>query len=502
MAFGLPVIGTIEEGNELQGMIKADRTIESALKALNRILFNYECTSRNAIRQANSLSWDKRVKSLLQYYANNKPKNMKHFNTINLPHKSINTMATTLIREYNNTEIKYLPKIEISSPSNVNNINNIPTININFIDGALCEILSNKPNNYKVSFIDLDTNIVIDQATIQNNMWRKTSRKYFTNWKIEVYDLDSNNRIFEHIYNATNKTVYIALESKSIGDTIAWFPYVEEFRKKHNCKLIVSTFHNSWFKTKYPEITFIPPGQVVNNLYAMYRIGWYYNDDQINNDLNPFDFRAQPLQKTASDILGLEYIELKPKHTFKKNKPTIQGDYVCISPHASAHAKYWNYPGGWQTIINYLNSIGYKVVLISQEKLGDQWHDSKIGNKLYGVIDKTGDLPLEDRANDILNSKLFIGVGSGLAWISWMLEVPTILISGFSAPYTEFNNGLRIFTPALNKFTCNSCFNKFKLDAGDWDWCPINKNTPKMFECTTTIEPATVITNIDISLSS
>ena len=33
------------------------------------------------------------------------------------------------------------------------------------------------------------------------------------------------------------KVVYIIFQSKGLGDTLAWFPYVEEFRKKYNCKV-------------------------------------------------------------------------------------------------------------------------------------------------------------------------------------------------------------------------------------------------------------------------
>jgi hypothetical protein len=31
-----------------------------------------------------------------------------------------------------------------------------------------------------------------------------------------------------------DKRVYIAFDSKSLGDNVAWIPYVLEFQKKHN----------------------------------------------------------------------------------------------------------------------------------------------------------------------------------------------------------------------------------------------------------------------------
>ena len=42
-----------------------------------------------------------------------------------------------------------------------------------------------------------------------------------------------------------------------------------------------------------------------------------------------------------------------------------------------------------------------------------------MGNKIpTGVIDKSGDLPLEDRIGDLKNAELFIGTSSGLSWLA------------------------------------------------------------------------------------
>jgi hypothetical protein len=63
---------------------------------------------------------------------------------------------------------------------------------------------------------------------------------------------------------------------------------------------------------------------------------------------------------------------------------------------------------GWQTVIDYLKDQGYKVVMITKERLGDDWHDSKLGGTLKGVIDKTGDYPIEDRMVQILNMLMLL----------------------------------------------------------------------------------------------
>ncbi len=392
-------------------------------------------------------------------------------------------MKEVLIKEYNNLinlrknplEEKYI-------------------FNCNFIRGAFFEIKGRKEGSFNVKFLEGDK--IIYDTNIKNNMWTRCSKAYYVNYNIVVTDNNTNNIIYNHQYNIENKRVYIHLDSKAIGDTLAWFPFVDEFRKKHNCKIIVSTFHNDWFKSEYPELEFISPGSSVENIYAQYSIGWFYDSSgKVDYSKNPKDFRTIPLGKTSSDILGLDYIETKPKLAFKKSQSQFKEKYVCIAPHASAHAKYWNHPGGWQNIIDYLNEKGYKVLLITAEPLGDEWHDSKLGGTLTGVIDKSGNYSLEDRANDLMNSEGFIGLGSGLSWLSWSLNTPTILISGFSEPYSEFEDCERIFTP--DNGTCSGCFNREKLDPGDWEWCPEHKNTDKMFECTKEITPSKVKESIN-----
>ena len=140
---------------------------------------------------------------------------------------------------------------------------------------------------------------------------------------------------------------------------------------------------NKWFKDEYPELEFVEPSTEVFDLYAMYTIGWYYDDDRKVVDTKiPIEFKQHPLGETSTSILGLPYTEIKPRIVLPKKSKQIEGKYVVIAPHASAHAKYWNHKGGWQAVIDYLNNKGYKVVMITSEKLGDTWHDSKLGGTL------------------------------------------------------------------------------------------------------------------------
>ena len=357
---------------------------------------------------------------------------------------------------------------------------------IHFVRGAFVEIKGDKNTEYKVQFVDKTTNSIKYETTIKNNMWCKCNIEYFIDWKIIIYENDIIWNVYD--YDATDKRVYIALDSKALGDSLAWFPYVEEFRKKHNCKVVTSTFMNDMFESQYPEIEFVKPGTSVDNLYSMYCIGLFYNEDSsVNNQKNPNDFKSQTMQKMASDILGLKYVEVKPKIKQRDFKVDNELKQVCIGVFGTAQSKFWNNKTGWQDVVDWLNNKGYTVKLLSKEG------DGYMGNSLPKGIVKHPNGPLELVMDEMKKSKAFIGIGSGLSWLSWALSVPTVLISGFSYDWAEMQDCIRIGAP---KGKCEGCFNRLRLDAGDWNWCPDHKGTDRQFECTKTITSEMVITEL------
>jgi len=359
-------------------------------------------------------------------------------------------------------------------------------VHYHFVKGPFVEIKGLKKAEYIVEFIDKQTNKVLFKSTIGNNCWCKCNIEYFVDWKILIYE--NGKKWAEYDYNANNKRVYVALDSRALGDTLAWFPYLEEFRKKHNCKLIASTFMNDFFSNEYPNIEFIKPGDTASELYAMYCIGLFYNeDDSINLFKNPIDPKTVTLQKMCSDILGLEYKEIKPK--LKRKNPSLEKiNQICIGVFGTAQSKFWNNPTGWQDVVNWLNKKGYTVRLISKE--GDDY----MGNKLPSGIIKHPNGPIELVMDELKKSKAFIGIGSGLSWLSWALDTPTVLVSGFSYDWAEMQDCIRITTP---KGKCEGCFNRLRLNAGDWNWCPDHKGTERQFECTKSITSEMVINELE-----
>jgi autotransporter strand-loop-strand O-heptosyltransferase len=341
-----------------------------------------------------------------------------------------------------------------------------------FVDGAFAEVKgdSNDKAFYIFDFLDPDNNSSVHQQMMGINTWTKPHRRWFTNWLTRI--TRNGKVVHEHKFNCTGKNVLISFDSKSLGDTIAWIPKTEEFRKKHNCILYVSTFWNNLFISSYPNIKFVNPGSVVNNLYASYIVGCWEG----NLFKNKTDWREVPLQHVASNILGLEHKEVICNLGVKIGPRPIKEKYVAISEFSTFQCKFWNYQNGWQEIVDYLNSIGYKVVSISKEK-----------TNLKNVI-TMNERPIEETITNIAHCDFFIGLSAGPAWLAWALQRPVVLISGYSTKWAEFETKIQ---RVINEDVCHGCFNDptQKFERGDWHWCPRQKGTDRQFECSKKITP-------------
>lgn len=457
MSVGLPVIGTAM-GLDVPSVV-VERDVDEIVNAINKVCSDYASYSASAIATAQKYDWNLVVKNQI----------VPMYEKSLLP-KGMGDVASNM---YNKTSKRITEN----------------KININFIDGAICEIVGNKKSKYLIKFYDSKTNILLHESNISNCMWTKCNHAYYVDYRVEVWENDT--LVHEEAINLRNQRVYIPIESKALGDTLAWISYCDEFRKKHDCKVIVSCWNREIFESEYPEIEFVNPGVPVPNIKALYRIGWYYNEDGSHNTMrNKNDFKNYPLQRTASDILGIDFTEIMPK--LDPNIPAMKWEkkYVCIAPHASASSKYWHHPEGWKTIVKYLIEKGYDVINISQESATDEYHNSKLPQgSLDGVINLNNDYSLKDRIHQLKGAEFFIGLGSGLSWLAWASKIPVVLISGFSKKYAEFDNSYRI----LNENVCHGCFNEFRLDAGNWNWCPKCENTDRQFECTKHITPDQVL---------
>lgn len=340
-----------------------------------------------------------------------------------------------------------------------------------FVDQPFLEIKGMSDSNFKIIFYD-ENELVHYENTIKANHWVKLNREYYTKWKTKVWQ--DGTLIYENTLDLTNKRVLICFESKSLGDTIGWMPYVEEFRKKHNCKMICSTFWNRLFD--YPEIEFIEPGQVVENVYALYRIGYF---DNINK--NPHNPITIPLQQTASGILGLEHKEIRPVLAYKPNYsvPTLatKSKYITIATNSTSGCKFWT-KEGWQGLINWLVSQGYEI------------YNTSLEPNSFDNCTQITTPSLESKMDWIAGSNFFIGLSSGLSWLAWAMGKQVVMISNFSEDWNEFEC-IRI----TNKDVCHGCWQTTPFNPGDWNWCK-HKGTNRQFECHTSITAEMVIDKI------
>ena len=355
----------------------------------------------------------------------------------------------------------------------------------NYNEGAYLEILSSIEGKFKVEFSNSKGQIEYS-TEIGSNMWCRTTKKYVEEYTCTVRD-ESGNIVFEERYNPSGKRVYIALESKSLGDTMAWFPYIDEFRKKWDCDVVCSTFHNNLFAGQYPELEFTNPGAMPEGIYATYRIGLFFADGKIDYSRHKKDPTKISLLEMATDILGLEYEEVRPR---LRPSGVEKKKRVGIGMHSTAQTKYWNNPTGWQELVDFLISQGYEVAMLSKEA------DGYMGNFYPKGVVKLPESSFDDLIDNLHSCEFFIGISSGLSWLAWAINLPVVLISGFTGEYMEpTDNVVRI----IEKSVCNDCWARHKFDPGDWNWCPDHKGTARHFDCSKAITGQMVIDRLIMS---
>ena len=343
-----------------------------------------------------------------------------------------------------------------------------------FVNQPFLEINGDSDSDFRIEYYD-EKGVCHYQNVVKSNHWIRLNRQYFTKWNTKVYQDDK--LIYDKTLDLTNQRVLISFDSKSLGDSVAWIPYVLEFQNEHNCKVIVSTFWNKLFKGAYPELEFVEPGTAVHNLMAMYKLGWFYNID-----MEPVAPNLIPLQRTASNILGLEHKELQPRISYEIGARPMEEKYVTIATNSTSGLKFWTREA-WQELVDFLIMNGYSVINVSKEK-----------NPFNGVY-ALKDTSIENTMNVIHHSEFLVGLSSGLSWLAWGMGQHVVMISNFTSPDHEFtSNCTRITNPSV----CNGCWNKpqFTFDKGDWNWCPEHKGTPRQFECHTSITSKMVINKI------
>ena len=464
MSSGLPVIGTFENKN-YDGMIVVERNVQQIKEGITDVLNNYDKYKTNALNAAKNNSYNKRVDELIELYSEY---------TNKLFASKFDIVYNNLVKNKN----KPILKTEVY---------------YSFNDNAFVEIKNseNIDETFEVSFKNRITNQILYSTTLKNGWWGRCDYSYYIPYNLTIKSNLTGKTILDYDLDLTGKNVLIQYDTPALGDQLSWIPVADQFRRKHNCNLYVKIPNLiECFKKKYKNITFLNMDESIPDLFATYKPGWYVDNQSINEKRCVNDVRKQPLQKVASDYLGLPYFPERPLLDFELKASPYKKPTVTIATQSTSQCKYWNHKGGWDVVIKYLNEKGFDVACIDRNY---SWGNGDNMNVMpSNAINLTGDMPLTERMNQIYHSKFFIGLPSGLSWLSWAIEKPTIMISGFSYDYTEFATQYRV----QNKNVCIGCWNDNYFDRGNWMWCPKSEKK-EIFECTKSITPQMVIETID-----
>ena len=443
---GLPIVGTLEDDNNLEGLYKSNRDVDEIINGITHVINNYDTYKKLTALTSKEKSWENIVNTLIGFYDT--------------------SMKNQLIEIYESTKINHKDSVESQN-----------SIVFDFNNKSKVEILGEIKKEYNLKFINKQNNKLVYESDISNNMWTQANFAYFIDWNIQIRDKQTNSLVSDFNLDLKNKTVKIVNESPSLGDGVSWVACIDLFQKKHNCIVDYYTPNKDLFEIEYPNINFYNYNHVKDeNYYASYKIGCF---DPNDNSISPADYRTQNLQQIATNILGLDYEEVKTKIHIKDKDRKLQEKYVCISTASTSGCKHWQHIDGWQKVVDHLNNNGYKVVVIQKETLN--YMDLQgLKNVIHPQTQS-----IHEAISWIYNCEFFVGLSSGNSWLAWALDKKVLLISGFTKSFNEF------FTPyrVINESVCNGCWNdvKYKFNAGDWNWCPKYKNTKKQFECTTEI---------------
>lgn len=287
------------------------------------------------------------------------------------------------------------------------------------------------------------------------------------------------------------KTTLIQLNSHSLGDTIAVMPCIEFFMSIHKDNILVKSNpkYNPIFKESYPKIQFFGDGMLFDKKI------------ELNYDFN------LPLQTGFAKQLGFfdwKYIQPKIDLNFKERP--IKGKYVVINIHSTSQVKYWNHPSGvkhqpvspnWSELCGMLRKQGLTPVIIERDEM---FGIEPYRNGMPSKANKKIGLSFEDIINHIYHCEFYIGLSSGLSWLSHAMNKKVAMIANFTEDWNEFDLNREDYKRITNKSVCHGCWNKInidhKFDPTDWYWCPLHKGTDRQFECHTSITPQMVFDEI------
>ena len=336
--------------------------------------------------------------------------------------------------------------------------------------------------NFRVKIGDVDGQTFFDAKL--SDVRLVSVEKFFIRWTVEIFHGDE--KIFAHAFDLHGQKISVVFDKGSgLGDKLAFLPYLNALREVHGCRVtaLLTAELKEFAAHVYPQIDFV---DAVNfDTYAtFYPLTTFGDFPTLSVDL-----RNEPLERIGGAIFGVDFVPDKPK--FKPTtSPVTAEPYVCIGVQAGAARKGWLWRNGWNIVVAYLKSLGYRVFCIDRENFSVDG-DIEIRTP-SNAEDFTGDLPILHRANMLYHAEFFIGLSSGLSWLAEAVNCPVVMICGFSRDWSEFYTPWRV----ANRLVCNGCVNDMRVNYFR-QRCPYHSGTPREFECQRKISPRQVINAIE-----
>lgn len=335
--------------------------------------------------------------------------------------------------------------------------------------------------SWHVAISDYDTETVFFDDDV-SDVQLVSMEKYYVHWSVEVSR--DGIPVFSHVFDPAGQEVIFFCCHKALGDALAFLPYARLFRERHSCRLCcrVPGSLREFVAHLYPELPQVE--RATEDTYAVFYLGAWFSFMGM-----PVDLRAFPLAELAGTMVGL--LGPAPMPSFAPTRPRpFPERYVCIAVQASTLSKGWHYPKGWETVVEYLKALGYRVFCIDRHAYQRELdYETQMPEN---AEDMTGNYSIMDRANMLYDADFFIGLSSGLAWVAKAVGCPVILISGMTQTWNEFHTPYRI----VNRQVCNGCFNDVRVRFRD-SFCPYHEGTERELECSKRISPRQVIAAIE-----
>lgn len=357
----------------------------------------------------------------------------------------------------------------------------VPGLRLDFNCGLRLQV---PQGDYHVRISDYDSGkVFLDEDA--SDVLLTSVEKYYIHWQVEVWQ--AGELVLAHVFTLEPGTkIHFINVSGAIGDTVVFLPYIAAMQQRYGIRA-TCFMHNhlhGLVKRVYPDLPL--QEHIDDDTYATFYFG--FGIDAPN--YLPIDGRQVPMERVGQLICGLD----RPAHPIRwpagPRPVRLAEPYVCIGVQASGVNKCWQYPGGWEIVVDELKKMGYRVLCIDKDRT--QGSGPYKVEMPEGVEDFTGARPLTERADMLAHAEFFIGLGSGLSHLAHMAGCPVVLICGFSWPWYEFATPYRVWNP----LACGNCFNALDEEFLK-SFCPRHAGTDKELECSKLITPRMVMQRVE-----